>query len=194
MSPGAGGHPPPALLFLGRCLPNGERRRLHASVERNHLAQPVHSSEGSIKKRADGAPAVQATHVPVAALAYLPRLARSNRRCHLDPGKAPEVEDRAIPGHWEGDLLSGAKNSYIATLVERHSHFAMLVKVPSKDTAVVVATLSQHVRKLPATLHVDYFRVARDHRYHRLHPLVRFRNAAARCGQQLLTLFQWLPQ
>jgi IS30 family transposase len=63
-----------------------------------------------------------------------------------------EVEDRAIPGHWEGDLLSGAKNSYIATLVERHSRFAMLIKVSSKDTGVVVAALSRHVRKLPATL------------------------------------------
>ena len=63
-----------------------------------------------------------------------------------------EVEDRAIPGHWEGDLLSGAKNSYIATLVERHSRFAMLIKVPSKETEVVVAALSRHVRKLPATL------------------------------------------
>jgi len=63
-----------------------------------------------------------------------------------------EVEDRAIPGHWEGDLLSGAKNSYIATLVERHSRFAMLIKVSSKDTEVVVAALSRHVRKLPATL------------------------------------------
>ncbi len=66
--------------------------------------------------------------------------------------RPPEVEDRAIPGHWEGDLLSGAKNSYMATLVERHSRFAMLIKVSSKDTAVVVAALSQHVRKLPATL------------------------------------------
>ena len=63
-----------------------------------------------------------------------------------------EVEDRAVPGHWEGDLLSGAKNSYIATLVERHSRFAMLVKVPSKDTEAVVAALSRHVRKLPAAL------------------------------------------
>ena len=63
-----------------------------------------------------------------------------------------EVEDRAIPGHWEGDLLAGGKNSYIATLVERHSRFLMLIKVPSKDTAVVVAALSKHVRKFPATL------------------------------------------
>jgi IS30 family transposase len=50
-----------------------------------------------------------------------------------------EVEDRAIPGHWEGDLLSGSKNSYIATLVERHSRFAMLIKVRSKETDAVVA-------------------------------------------------------
>jgi len=63
-----------------------------------------------------------------------------------------EVEDRAVPGHWEGDLLGGAHNSHIATLVERHSRFVMLVKVPSKDTATVVAALSQHVRQLPATL------------------------------------------
>jgi IS30 family transposase len=63
-----------------------------------------------------------------------------------------EAEDRAIPGHREGDLLAGGKNSYMATLVERHSRFLMLIKVPSKDTAVVVAALSKHVRKLPATL------------------------------------------
>jgi IS30 family transposase len=63
-----------------------------------------------------------------------------------------EVEDRAIPGHWEGDLLAGGKNSYIATLVERHSRFAMLIKVPSKETEAVVAALSQHVRKLPTSL------------------------------------------
>src|SRR5437899_7038120 len=66
--------------------------------------------------------------------------------------RPPEVADRAIPGHWEGDLLSGAKNSYMATLVERHSRFAMLIKVPSEHTEVVVATLSRHGRKLPATL------------------------------------------
>jgi IS30 family transposase len=63
-----------------------------------------------------------------------------------------EIEDRAIPGHWEGDLIGGTKNSHIATLVERHSRFTMLVKVSGKDTATVVAALSQHIRKLPATL------------------------------------------
>ena len=63
-----------------------------------------------------------------------------------------EVEDRAVPGHWEGDLLRGARNSHVATLVERHSRFCMLVKVSGKDTATVVAALSEHVRQLPATL------------------------------------------
>src|SRR6266850_1496631 len=63
-----------------------------------------------------------------------------------------EVEDRAIPGHWEGDLLSGSRNSHIVTLVERHSRFTTLIKVPSKDTAVVVAALTRHARKLPAAL------------------------------------------
>ena len=63
-----------------------------------------------------------------------------------------EIEDRAIPGHSEGDLLSGSKNSHIVTLVERHSRFTTLLKVPSKDTAVVVAALTRHAQKLPAVL------------------------------------------
>ena len=56
-----------------------------------------------------------------------------------------EVEDRAVPGHWEGDLVSGSKNSHIATLVERTSRFALLVKVRGKDTQSVVAALAQQV-------------------------------------------------
>src|SRR5437899_13543 len=56
-----------------------------------------------------------------------------------------EIEDRAVPGHWEGDLLRGAGNSHVATLVERLSRFCMLVKVPSKDTAAVTAALSRHI-------------------------------------------------
>jgi len=63
-----------------------------------------------------------------------------------------EVEDRAIPGHWEGDLLSGGKNSHIATLVERQSRFVMLVKVPGKDTNSVVDALVRQVKQLPAGL------------------------------------------
>ena len=63
-----------------------------------------------------------------------------------------QVEDRAVPGHWEGDLLCGDRQSQIATLVERKSRFVMLVRVPDKSTALVVAALSKHVRKLPAQL------------------------------------------
>jgi IS30 family transposase len=63
-----------------------------------------------------------------------------------------EIEDRAIPGHWEGDLISGTKNSHIVTLVERHSRFTTLIKVPSKETTVVVDALSRYVRKLPTSL------------------------------------------
>lgn len=63
-----------------------------------------------------------------------------------------DVEDRAIPGHWEGDLITGSQNTHIATLVERQSRFTMLVKVPGKDTASVVTALSQQVRRLPSAL------------------------------------------
>ncbi|MGW3571853.1 IS30 family transposase [Streptomyces sp. NPDC000941] len=63
-----------------------------------------------------------------------------------------EAEDRAVPGHWEGDLITGAKNSHIATLVERHSRFVMLVQVAGKDTASVVDALSRQVRLLPQGL------------------------------------------
>ena len=59
-----------------------------------------------------------------------------------------EVEDRTIPGHWEGDLLSGAKNTHIATLVERRSRFVMLVKLAGKDTDSVVSALIREVGAL----------------------------------------------
>jgi len=63
-----------------------------------------------------------------------------------------EAEDRAIPGHWEGDLLSGAGNSHIATLVERHSRFVMLVGLDGKDTRTVTDALTREVRRLPEQL------------------------------------------
>lgn len=63
------------------------------------------------------------------------------------------VEDRAIPGHWEGDLFFGSKNSQIATLVERQSRYLMLTKVSSKDTETVVNALIKHTHKLPHELY-----------------------------------------
>jgi len=63
------------------------------------------------------------------------------------------VEDRAVPGHWEGDLYFGSKNSQIATLVERQSRYLMLAKVSSKDTETVVNALIKHTRKLPHELY-----------------------------------------
>ena len=63
------------------------------------------------------------------------------------------AEDRAVPGHWEGDLLFGSKNSQIATLVERHTRYAMLVKVARKDTKTVINALIKNARKLPQELY-----------------------------------------
>ena len=63
------------------------------------------------------------------------------------------VEDRAVPGHWEGDLLSGPNNSYIATLVERHTRYVMLAKVAGKDTRTVVTALIKQAKKLPKELY-----------------------------------------
>jgi IS30 family transposase len=61
-----------------------------------------------------------------------------------------EIEDRAVPGHWEGDLLMGGPSSQIATLVERQTRFVMLVKLPRADAATVAAALTKQIKKLPA--------------------------------------------
>jgi IS30 family transposase len=63
-----------------------------------------------------------------------------------------EVDDRAIPGHWEGDLLAGGNNTHIATLVERHSRYVLLVQVKGKDTDNVVTALVKQVKQLPKGL------------------------------------------
>ena len=67
--------------------------------------------------------------------------------------RPPSVEDRAVPGHWEGDLLCGSRNSFILTLVERHSRYVMLVKVESRHTKTVVDALIRQARKLPDELY-----------------------------------------
>ena len=67
--------------------------------------------------------------------------------------RPPEADDRRVPGHWEGDLLCGSKNSYIVTLVERHSRYVMLAKVPNRETQTVVEALIRQARKLPDELY-----------------------------------------
>lgn len=64
-----------------------------------------------------------------------------------------EVEDRAVPGHWEGDLVQGSNSSCIATLVERHSRYVMLIKLPDKRSETLVAALVEQARKLPDELY-----------------------------------------
>ena len=66
--------------------------------------------------------------------------------------RPPCVEDRAVPGHWEGDLISGARGSHVVTLVERQSRYVILAKVANKQTATVVSALIGQARKLPGDL------------------------------------------
>ena len=63
------------------------------------------------------------------------------------------AEDRAVPGHWEGDLICGSNNTYIATLVERHTRYVMLARVPSRDTETVIKALIKQAKKLPRELY-----------------------------------------
>jgi len=63
-----------------------------------------------------------------------------------------DVEDRALPGHWEGDLLEGARGTFVATLVERQSRYVMLVRLPNKETQTVVRALARRIRRLPQGL------------------------------------------
>lgn len=66
-----------------------------------------------------------------------------------------EVEDRAVPGHWEGDLLAGSKNSRIITLVERRTRYVMLAKIPDRNSATVVEALSRLIQRLPKELRLS---------------------------------------
>ncbi len=87
-----------------------------------------------------------------------PRAKRTGRGRGQIPGavsiseRPPEVADRAVPGHWEGDLLAGSKQSNIATLVERYSRYVMLVRLPTRDTETVVTALARKIQRLPASL------------------------------------------
>jgi len=90
------------------------------------------------------------------------RHARAGARLRPRPGQIPEavsirqrpaeVRDRALPGHWEGDLLEGARGTYIATLVERQSRYVLLVRLPNKETQTVIRALARRIRRLPQGL------------------------------------------
>ena len=126
-------------------------RPRHAGISRNDLSESLYSDPRRAEEGADGAPAYSAADAPAKGGTTKSGLGQIVDMVSIRERPA-EVEDRAVPGHWEGDLLSGANNTHIATLVERHTRFVMLLKVPSKDTATVVAALGKHVRKLPQEL------------------------------------------
>ena len=88
------------------------------------------------------------------------------------------MEDRAVPGHWEGDLIGGSKNSYIATLVERHTRYVMLAKVANKDTQSVVSALIKQAHMLPRELYKsltwDRGKELADHKRFTLLPILMF--------------------
>ena len=92
------------------------------------------------------------------------------------------VEYRAVPGHWEGDLIAGSRNTYIATLVERHSRYVMLAKVPNKKTETVVNALIERMRETAAS-GVYQWEVARRGRA--VEELGRTRREIAACRVQI---------
>ena len=123
-----------------------------AGLTRNDLPQSVHSGPWSTQGGTDEASA----HAPYDA-PFEESVSKGTLRGQIIDAvsireRPAEAEDRAVPGHWEGDLLSGSNNTHIATLVERHSRFTILVKVKGKDTESVVSALGKQVRKLPAEL------------------------------------------
>ena len=151
--------------WLQRTYPGEERRRVsHETIYRSLFVQ----ARGVLKKEL---------------LLHL-RSKRTIRRSRLATGKGDgrgqikdivsiserpaAVEDRAVPGHWEGDLLSGSKNSYMVTLVERHTRYVMLAKVSNKETQTVVSALIKQAKKLPNELYKsltwDRGRELTDHR------------------------------
>ncbi len=118
------------------CVPP---RRVVSGVTRDDLSQPVCTSARRTEERVAAAAAFQA-HDPPHATLKGKGLGQITGLVSIRERPA-SVEDRAVPGHWEGDLLKGSKNSYIATLVERQTRYVMLAKVPSMATYGVINAL-----------------------------------------------------
>src|SRR5262249_36652631 len=124
-------------------------RPRHASISRNDLSESLYPDTRRAEEGADGAPAYNAADAPSQRRHHQERTG-TDRRCGFHPRAAGRGRRsrRARPL----GRSSGVNNTHIATLVERHTRFVMLLKVPSKDTATVVAALGKHVRKLPQEL------------------------------------------
>src|SRR4051812_24100191 len=128
-------------------------RRELPRVTRNHLPHALHSSPRRLEQ---GAPAAFEAHARYAS--FTPSHAKTDNHGRITDTvciseRPAAVEDRAVPGHWEGDLLFGSGNSQIATLVERQSRYVMLVKTAGKDTQTVINALIKSARKLPQELY-----------------------------------------
>lgn len=135
--------------WLKRLFPEDTHRRIsHETIYRSLFIQ----TRGGPQERTDAALAVTPHNATRQACEY-----RGAARGQIIDGisireRPATSNDRAIPGHWEGDLLSGSNNTHMATLVERQSRLTLLVTVAGKDTASVVNALIPHVQRLPVTL------------------------------------------
>ena len=132
---------------LKRAFPDdGQMRVSHETIYRSLFVQ----ARAALKEELIG-------HLRRGDFMRRPRAAAPSRQPRIVDGvsihqRPPEIEDRAVPGHWEGDLLMGGNSSQIATLVERHSRYVMLVKVDRKDTLTVTKALAKKIRQLPIEL------------------------------------------
>ena len=134
--------------WLVRAYPDDESMRVsHETLYRTLFIQ----ARGALKQQL-------LTHLRSGRSIRRPRAAGSRSREGMIPNpvtireRPAEVEDRAVPGHWEGDLLMGKNHTQIATLVERHTRYVMLIRMPRKDTQSVTEALASQIRKLPAHL------------------------------------------
>ena len=138
--------------------PAGSRARIRTmelpGVTRDHLSDPLYPSPWRLKERALAAP--QATRAMRRSRHYTQKRdhGRISHTVSISE-RPPSAEDRAVPGHWEGDLIFGTHNSQIATLVERQTRYVMMAKVKGKDTETVINALIKHARQLPKELYAS---------------------------------------
>ena len=133
--------------WLKRQFPYDESMRVsHETIYRTLFVQ----ARGALKKELVG-------HLRLGGSIRRPRSSQASTGSSIVEGlsireRPAEADDRAVPGHWEGDLLMGGNSSQVATLVERRSRFVMLVKLESKDSIKVAAALARKISRLPKEL------------------------------------------